>query len=555
MCNFTDFMKPGVAASAALQDALAAAIQGDHVLHFPPGEYHFYPEGCSRKYCWFSNNDEGIKTIAILLDSVDDFTISGKDALLIFHGRISPLAAFNCRNLKVEGLRVDFADSFVSDADLVCRENGIAWFRLPGQHKVVNGKIVFTEDFYDNLHGKLFFFSYDCEKKELIRHPGMIVVENRNILSRDGLVGVPDQFAEVRTDAFLIKHEMRLCPGMVFDHCTNVQLSGVTLHHAAGMGFLLQASDTCTVENCIVAPRGRRTSVSDDALHITDCRGRIRIADCDLSGTLDDSINVHGVFRNLKFYMPDGGMYYLETGHHQQMGVFNIQPGDHLELRHRKTGVPYCILNVTQAHQVNRSYSVLEFAEKKLPPEFTEGDPAWILETQAELRVENTRCFPLNGRGILASGLRNIHISGCTFHTYGAGVFIPGDFNYWYESGPVAHAVIENNFFDNCCNSPGGVTREPLTVFPELRELEKDFYYHGSITVRNNRFRADKRCLISMLSVAEAAVEGNTFEYDSTYPFIHRGKTGYFFTDNNSPMAAFKHCGKVTVGDNPGFEC
>ena len=143
MCNFTDFMKPGVAASAALQDALAAAIQGDHVLYFPPGEYHFYPEGCSRKYCWFSNNDEGIKTIAILLDSVDDFTISGKDALLIFHGRISPLAAFNCRNLKVEGLRVDFADSFVSDADLVCRENGIAWFRLPGQHKVVNGKIVF----------------------------------------------------------------------------------------------------------------------------------------------------------------------------------------------------------------------------------------------------------------------------------------------------------------------------------------------------------------------------------------------------------------------------
>ncbi|MBO5689823.1 MAG: right-handed parallel beta-helix repeat-containing protein, partial [Lentisphaeria bacterium] len=189
-----------------------------------------------------------------------------------------------------------------------------------------------------------------------------------------------------------------------------------------------------------------------------------------------------------------------------------------------------------------------------LPPEFTEGDPAWILETQAELQVENTRCFPLNGRGVLASGLRNIHISGCTFHTYGAGVFIPGDFNYWYESGPVAHAVIENNFFDNCCNSPGGVTREPLAVFPELRQLEDGFYYHGSITVRNNRFRADKRCLISMLSVAEATVEGNCFEYDTAYPFIHRGKSGYFFTDDHSPMAAFLHCGKITLGDNPGFE-
>lgn len=554
MSCFTDFMKPGLAASAALQEALASAVAGDHVLHFPPGEYHFYPEGCTQKYCWFSNNDEGIKTIAMLLDSVEDFTISGKDALLIFHGRISPLVAFNCRNLKVEGLQVDFTDSFVSDADLVRRENGIAWFRLPGQHKVVNGKIVFTEDFYDNLTGKLCFFCYDCARKELLQHIGMIVVENRDILSRDGLVGVPDKFADARTDAFLIKHEMRLCPGMVFDHCSQLQLDGITLYHAAGMGFLIQASDTCTVANCVVAPRGRRASVSDDALHITDCRGKIRIVNCDLSGTLDDSINVHGVFRNLKVYMPGGPMYYLETGHHQQMGVFNIQPGDHLELRNRKTGIPYGVLNVTAVQPVNRSYSVLEFAEKEMPPEYIEGDPAWILETQADLSVENTRCCPLNGRGVLSSGMRSVHITGCTFHTCAAGVFIPGDFNYWYESGPVANAVIENNFFDNCGISPRCGAREPVTVFPELRTLADDFYYHGRISVRNNRFRADKRPLICMLSVAEAEVEDNIFEYDTAYPVSIDGPAGYsFVTAKDAPMASFKHCGNVALGDNPGF--
>ena len=53
--------------------------------------------------------------------------------------------------------------------------------------------------------------------------------------------------------------------------------------------------------------------MSDDALHITDCRGKLRIANCRLSGTLDDSINVHGVFRKLKSRIPGGKMYYLNA--------------------------------------------------------------------------------------------------------------------------------------------------------------------------------------------------------------------------------------------------
>ena len=125
MTNITDFLN-SENCTLAVSAALDAAIKGDRVLFFPPGEYHFYPEGCFQRQCFFSNNEDSVKNIAILLDGVDDFTISGEGARFMFHGRISPLCAFNCRNLKVSGVTVDFEDSFVSDADLICRENGVA---------------------------------------------------------------------------------------------------------------------------------------------------------------------------------------------------------------------------------------------------------------------------------------------------------------------------------------------------------------------------------------------------------------------------------------------
>lgn len=39
--------------TAAILPALAAALAGERKLIFPPGEYHFYLDGCSQKYCFF----------------------------------------------------------------------------------------------------------------------------------------------------------------------------------------------------------------------------------------------------------------------------------------------------------------------------------------------------------------------------------------------------------------------------------------------------------------------------------------------------------------------
>ena len=552
MTYITDFSQ-GENFSPAIAPAVKAALESDRKLFFPRGEYHFYPDGCNQKYCYFSNNDEGLKTIAILLDGVDDFTVCGDNAKFIFHGRISPLCAFNCRNLKIEGLTVDFEDSFVSDADLVKRENGIAWFRIFGKHQLRNGEIIFTDDVYDNMHKRLNFYCYDREKGELVHNARSITVPNKAVQFCNGLVGVEDRFADVTTDAFAVKHETRLCPGIVCDNCENIEIRNVTIHHAAGMGFLIQNSENCFVDSVVVAPSFRRASASDDALHITDCRGKIKIANCKFSGTLDDSINVHGVFRKLKSRIPGGKMYYLEAGHFQQQGVFNVRSGDTMQIFDRKNGKPYAEIKITKVSPVNKAFVIVDFDESELPENFVQGDPVLIRETMADLEVVNTECRPLLGRGVLASGMNSVKISGCRFHSSGAGVFISGDFSFWYESGPVVHALIENNFFDNCNYYAHGATREPLAVFPELATLAEGYFYHGTIKVKNNRFRSASRPLVSMMSVENAVVKNNLFTLDETYPFAPENDSGYFFTTPDSPAAAFLHCGRICDENNTNF--
>ena len=404
------------------------------------------------------------------------------------------------------------------------------------------------------MNKRLNFYSYDREKGELVYDSRSVTVPNKNIQFHDGLVGVEDRFGNGCTDAVMVKHELRLCPGIVCDGCENIEIRNVTVHHAAGMGFLIQNSENCLVDSVVVAPSFRRASASDDAMHITDCRGKIKIANCKFSATLDDSINVHGVFRKLKSRIPGGKMYYLEAGHFQQQGIFNVRAGDTMQLFDRKDGKPYAKIKITKVTPVNKAFVIVDFDESELPEKFVQGDPVMIMETMADLEVVNTVCKPYLGRGVLASGMNSVKISDCHFHSPSAGVFISGDFSFWYESGPVKMAEIENNFFDNCNYYAHGASREPLTVFPELATLAEGYFYHGKIKVKNNRFLSSLRPLISVMSANEVEVSGNSFELDDVYKFKPNLKAGYCFTDPDSPLASFCHCGKIQKTGNPGFD-
>ena len=64
--------------------------RGSVTLTFGPGRYDFWPDSAAERYLFVSNNDEGLKRIAFLLDDMTDLKIDGGGATFVFHGPMVP---------------------------------------------------------------------------------------------------------------------------------------------------------------------------------------------------------------------------------------------------------------------------------------------------------------------------------------------------------------------------------------------------------------------------------------------------------------------------------
>ena len=544
--------RPGENAAAAWQRALAEArARKCRRIRFLPGRYDFYPEGCTQKFLYFSNNDGGEKTVALHLEDIDDLEVTGENTLLFFHGRLCPVVAENCSRLRLSGFVIDFEDSFVSDASVVGEKDGVCRAKLHGKYRLAGGRLVFTGDALDNRSGILQVRPYDPVSGEMPQDADCTALPNRDITEEDGLIRLPGVFG---AKALTIKHEDRLCPGIVLSGCSDAAAEDVTIHHAAGMGLLAQFCTNVTLDKiCVVPSADRVVSSSDDALHLVECRGDIAVRNCRAAGMLDDALNVHGIYRPVTVPEGEKNVLYLETGHPQQAGFPGARPGDTLELVESASCRSLARVTVRRAKQLSPERTLVE-TDLPLPPELRTGCGARVLEPGlARLEVAGCDFSPLRGRGVLASGLAHVHVHDCRFHTSGAGVFIAGGCARWYETGPVGHAIVKDNLFDDCCYLQHSSTREPVAVYPDLAELEPDFYYHGVIEVKNNRFVSSRRPLISIRSAERAEISGNTFEPSSKYAFLPGDPGAFSFAKPDDPAVIFEHVKTAHVQDNGGF--
>ena len=97
----------------------ACKSAGDAVLIFKKGTYHFDSDFGKDKYCFISNNDEGLKRIVFLLEEMNNLTIDGQGSRFIFHGFINPFVINNSRNIKLKNFSIDFARPFHSEATII----------------------------------------------------------------------------------------------------------------------------------------------------------------------------------------------------------------------------------------------------------------------------------------------------------------------------------------------------------------------------------------------------------------------------------------------------
>jgi hypothetical protein len=97
-----------------------------------------------------------------------------------------------------------------------------------------------------------------------------------------------------------------------------------------------------------------------------------------------------------------------------------------------------------------------------------------------------------------------------TFYNPSSGIWVAGDANYWFESGPVHELVIRNNRFLECGYADGAPA---ITIAPEIPAPAAGApCYHRNITIEGNEFRTRGGRILQARSVEGLTVRGNLHE-------------------------------------------
>ncbi|MFC1765193.1 hypothetical protein ACFL6U_24365, partial [Planctomycetota bacterium] len=235
----------------------ACKEQKSAALVFPKGRYDFFPTFASERYCFVSNNDEGLKRIAFPMYNVQKLTVDGQGSEFMFHGFINPFVVDHAAEIRFENFSIDYSRPFHSEGiilgfddegmDLEIREG------FP--FKVHRGTLLFTDGqkntgplttvSKENVFGSSHMLEYDTQKREtayMVRDYYFSEITGypaKRLGGRKVRVLVPGLKGTVgNTMAFGPNH--RNYPGFVLSDSQEITFHKITIHHAGGMGILGQ---------------------------------------------------------------------------------------------------------------------------------------------------------------------------------------------------------------------------------------------------------------------------------------------------------------------------
>ena len=345
--------RAGENSTPAVAAALAELCTVDGArLVFEPGTYHFYPEGATERFCPVSNNNCGVKQVVFLLEQARGLTVDGGGSVFVFHGKAFPFAAVACHGLTLENMIFDRALPPV--AELRFRELTDDGFfmeldRSKTPYRVENGDVVFLREGWElhssermlPLHqiapfGVQYLFTAHCrDQRENLPAPLCDVSAEA---AEDGirfryLPGTPTRLRmQERERGLTIVEGGRDLDVIWLCDCADVTVRNVTVRRGCGMGVIAQTSRNIEIDRFRTdsGHYGAAFSLTADALHFVNCDGFVRIHDCLVENTMDDAVNVHGIYTELESAEP--GALHVRLKHHEQKGVNVYRAGDRLRL-------------------------------------------------------------------------------------------------------------------------------------------------------------------------------------------------------------------------------
>lgn len=564
--NLADYLSfsEGKNTTPAIAAAFSALKDGD-TLYLGGGKYELYAAGAVEKEYYISNNDFGVKPIAFPLIGMNNVTVDGEGAELIFHGRVLPFCVDGSTGITIKNVIVDYASPFyaqalIEEADeehIVMQFDNREFFCRVGE----NGEFVFSGENNDNT-GLAYWedkveecltLEFDPDKKPSAYKPpyfpytgkpkdhGFLGGMFRDVKLKDfggGKIGMYGRLGFTHTvgSYWLCTHSSREFPGVFITDSKDVKVENVTLYHTASMGVIGQISENITLDGVRAVVRegtDRMLSTNADATHFVNCRGKLTITNSKFVSMMDDAMNIHGIYNPV--IKNDGDKSYrLGFGHFQQKGIQIYRPGDEIAVIDKYTMKTLCRANVVSAELISPDEVLLE-TDKVLPLIDEIGADKLVTEnlsTAPEVYISGCETGNNRPRGFLISSSAGVLVENNIFYNMNQGIQLGGEMKDWYECGETHDVTIRNNEFRNSAYAGGCAIHFNMNLYNN--EIED--YYHGKVVVEGNTFTQQDKRFMYASHAREVIFRNNTFIRDESLPAHGRcGKNGIIIS----------HCGKV----------
>ncbi len=469
------------------------------------GTYEFRPDFAPDKYVFISNNDHGLKNTVFDLSGMENLEIDGQGSELLFHGYVCPFLLQNTKGIKISNLSIDYSRTFHSEGTIVgaYKDSLDLTFAAAFPFKVENYRLTFYDE-RKTLYPYGHLLEFDTSKKEIAYmaldyldgvetmvakeiRPGVVRIYLKDL---KGTVG----------NTLIFNAKNRLVPAFTISTSQNTTIQNVTIFHAGGMGVVAQCSTDILLDGLkVLAAPGRMVSLSADATHFVNCRGKITIQNSTLESQMDDAGNIHGVYLKIEKVLSPNQLL-LRLVHFQQLGLNILFPNTKVEFATPKDLATYAENSVSKVDRLNREYLRVTFNQpvsEKIQP----GDIVGSLDDAPEILIKNNTIQRNRARGFLLGSRGKIVVENNYFHTWWGAIDLYANGVDWYEQGGVRDLTIRNNMFDNC-NFGLNVGLGVIVVLAIIEENPANrSYYDRNILIENNTFRVYNPVILSMHSI------------------------------------------------------
>lgn len=483
-----------------IMPAIRKAIKDCNALNanklvLPSGRFQVKGDYAFERYCFVTNNDEGMKRIAFDLSGFENLEICGNDTHFDFVGYVVPFLLNYSNNIVISGVSIDYTTPFHSEAEIISIDNDFVDVHFDENEfpfEIINDCIYFTNKptGYDNFNLML---EFDKEKREPSLGAydywvdGTIkaeYIENNNVrLYKGGLKGTPGNI-------FVFGCGHRLVPCFVISDCSDVLIENVNVYHTGGMAFVAQRSMNIELNKCNVTPtpnKNRIVSATADATHFANCGGYIRMIDCLFENQKDDATNIHGIYNQIvKVEYPK--KLTVKLVHDAQFGFYYLKKDLNIEIVNNSNLITVEQNVVEDVKIINKEYAEITLKEP-VSADVEEGFVVAQTSYYPDVLIKGCTIRSNRARGLLLGSRGKIVIDSNYFHVPGSSIYFEGDGSYWFEQSGVRDVEITRNVFDNCGYGAPSWGKATIAVGSGIWKDKDKSRYNKNIHVHDNVFR------------------------------------------------------------------